>query len=203
MRDKENISKVTKLAIHMIGFNFYKPSSRYIASYNEEALSSIPDNIKRVGVFVQSPMAELLDIANQYKLDYIQLHGDEDLDFCRDLKKHYKLIKVFRIDDDFDFTDIEPFHSVSDYFLFDTKTKSYGGSGKQFSWAKLQNYQGPTPYFLSGGIGPEDADDINAFQHQSLVGIDINSCFEIAPAIKDTHAIETFISTLNRDKREI
>ncbi len=187
----------------MIGLNFYPPSSRYIPRYDELAIQQIAQDISKVGVFVKEGLKTLQDITQQYGLDYVQLHGDESVDYCRAASQFAKVIKVFRVDDEFSFSDIKPYETSVDYFLFDTKTTDYGGSGRQFSWDMLQQYQGTKPFLLSGGIGPDDAATIKSIDHPSFAGIDINSRFELAPAIKSYDMIATFINQLNQTNHEI
>jgi len=145
-----------------------------------------------VGVFVNESATKVFELADKFKLDYIQLHGDEDQIFCSKIAEKISVIKVFRIDEGFDFSLIEKYTSAS-YFLFDTQTKHYGGSGKKFNWEKLNKYSGKTPFLLSGGIGPNDVDQILAISHPQFVGIDINSKFESSPGIKDKSLVLPFL----------
>jgi len=197
LRDKENIKNVCASDIDMIGLNFYPLSSRYVAAYDEETIAVIPNYIKKVGVFVNAELSFITDKIRTYKLDYVQLHGDEDISYCEEISKLCRVIKVFRIDDSFDWTVVPSFSRVAEYYLFDTKTPAFGGSGKKFGWDILENYTEATPFLLSGGIGPADAIMINQFQHPQFVGIDINSKFEIAPAVKSKQLIDTFLTVLN------
>lgn len=203
LRNRVNINEISQLDIQMIGLNFYPPSSRYIPRYDELAIQQIAQDISKVGVFVKEGLKTLQDITQQYGLDYVQLHGDESVDYCRAASQFAKVIKVFRVDDEFSFSDIKPYETSVDYFLFDTKTTDYGGSGRQFSWDMLQQYQGTKPFLLSGGIGPDDAAAIKSIDHPSFAGIDINSRFELAPAIKSYDMIATFINQLNQTNHEI
>lgn len=200
LRDEQNIQDICQLEIQWIGLNFYKPSSRYIAKYEKESISQIPDHIKRVGVFVNEDIDTIQKIVKQFQLDYVQLHGDESVSFCESIKK---VIKVFRIDKDFKMSITKDYESAVDYFLFDTNSKHFGGSGKKFNWDILSEYTGSTPFLLSGGIGPEDTIDLIKLKHPQYVGIDINSKFEIAPAVKSKALIETFLTKLNIETSEI
>jgi phosphoribosylanthranilate isomerase len=157
----------------------------------------IPKYIQKVGVFVNSDLDKLIEITEFNKLDYIQLHGDEDPAYCLLLKeKGIKIIKVFRIDDQFDFMQTVAFDDIADYFLFDTKAKQYGGTGKKFNWAKLNEYKGTIPFLLSGGIGPDDYGGIQEIKNERLLGVDINSGFEIEPGLKDISMIKRFIEKI-------
>lgn len=196
IKTKENIKLISELEIDMIGLNFYPPSVRYIEpNFPSKYFDILPEEVKRVGVFVNETLNNIKLIAEKFNLDYIQLHGDEGVDFCKSVAKHYKIIKVFRIDEEVDFTEVIAF-SFADYFLFDTATKHFGGSGKKFDWSKIDEYSGDVPFILSGGIGPLDAQVVNIYTHPKYVGIDINSKFESAPAIKDSELLTPFINVL-------
>jgi len=195
MREVENIRDVSSLEINFMGFIFFRGSKRYI----EQIPVDIPAKIKKVGVFVNHETEELIETAKKNSLDYIQLHGDEDKNYCLKITAEgFKIIKVFRVDEDFNFELTKPFEEVSDYFLFDTKAKDYGGTGKKFNWAILQQYQGSVPFLLSGGISGDDHVQINNIRHKRFSGIDLNSRFEIKPALKDFEKIYSFINKVKR-----
>jgi phosphoribosylanthranilate isomerase len=197
LRDKDNIKDICASDIQMVGLNFYPLSSRFIASYDENSISAIPNYIKKVGVFVNGDIQFVKDKISTYQLDYVQLHGDEDIAYCKEISQSCRVIKVFRIDDSFDWSIVSDYTKISEYFLFDTKTPAFGGSGKKFSWGNLDNYEEATPFLLSGGIGPSDAMIVNQFQHTQFAGIDINSKFELAPAVKSKQLVDTFLTVLN------
>lgn len=197
INDEIFIQHLDELPIQMIGFIFYPESKRFVdRNLSAEVLASIPGNIQRVGVFVNEDLLKIIDYATLYKLSYIQFHGNESVKTCVILKKYFKIIKAFGIDENFDFSILNEYEEVCDYFLFDTKYARYGGSGKKFKWDILQNYQGKTPFLLSGGIQPTDVDAIKKFNHPQLAGIDINSGFEIKPGLKDIQKIQTFIKEI-------
>lgn len=191
MRDAENIHEVEALGIDLIGFIFWPKSSRYVS----ERPAYLPTNCKRVGVFVDENIEVVKKIAQDYALDYIQLHGNETPDYCALLKGH-KLIKAFNIATAEDFEQTKPYEGLVNYFLFDTKGKSVGGNGTKFDWSVLDDYHGTTPFILSGGIGPDDAARIRSFHHPQLAGIDLNSKFEDAPALKNIQKLKTFLEQL-------
>lgn len=191
MRDAENIREVEALGIDLIGFIFWSKSSRYVS----EKPDYLPTNCKRVGVFVDENIEVVKKIAQDYALDYIQLHGNETPDYCALLKGH-KLIKAFNIATAEDFVKTKPYEGLVNYFLFDTKGKSVGGNGEKFDWSVLDDYHGTTPFILSGGIGPDDAERVRAFHHPQLAGIDLNSKFEDAPALKNIQKLKTFLEQL-------
>lgn len=195
MREEKNIRQLEKLDIDWMGFIFYADSPRYAG----KKLKYLPSRIKKVGVFVDQNPQIIRERAEVNHLDAIQLHGSEPPWYCLNLQQEgYKIIKTFGIDKDgfIPNAQLHAYKGKCDYFLFDTKTELHGGSGKKFNWDKLKNYQGETPFILSGGISPEDVDEIKSFRHPKFAGIDINSRFEVAPAIKDIEAIKNFIMQL-------
>ena len=191
MRDAENIREVEAMGIDLMGFIFWPKSSRYVS----ERPAYLPTKCKRVGVFVDEDIEKVRHIADDYALGYIQLHGHESPEYCVLLKGH-KLIKAFNIATKEDLEATKPYEGLVDYFLFDTKGKSVGGNGEKFDWTVLEAYQDDTPFLLSGGIGPDDAQRVKAFNHPKCIGIDLNSRFETAPAIKDVNKLKEFIKTV-------
>jgi len=212
MRDAENIREVERLGIDMMGFICWERSPRYVS----EVPAYLP-KCERVGVFVNPSLDEIQKRMEAFEFSYIQLHGSESPEFCKEVREKTgcKVIKAISIN--------RPTHPQTpsnspsrgrtsveeslplegevwrgsagfvDLLLFDTKCTSFGGSGKQFNWDILSDYRGPLPFLLSGGIGPEDIERLNTFHHPKCLGFDINSRFEIEPSIKDTEKIKTFI----------
>jgi phosphoribosylanthranilate isomerase len=196
IKSEENILFLSQTNIDMIGLNFYEPSVRYVSDeVSIKLFKSLPSSIKRVGVFVNEAPSVISSKVAKYNLDYIQLHGDESPEYCSLLAQKIDIIKVFRIDNNFDFTLLDIFNTAT-YFLFDTKTITYGGSGNKFDWSLLKTYKESTPFLLSGGIGPNDVDDILNIEHPNFAGVDINSKFESAPGIKDKNLVLPFINKL-------
>ncbi len=191
IKDRDNHDRLCRLEVDMIGINFYPPSSRYIG---QQRISKESDQ-KRVGVFVNKSPSEILENAERHHLDYAQLHGDENPRSARETQKYIRVIKVFRVDDTFDWQTTDEF-GFADYFLFDTRTDLYGGSGRKFKWNSLEQYRGNTPFLLSGGIGPADVDPILNIDHPKFIGIDINSKFETEAGIKDVHLIDRFVKKI-------
>jgi phosphoribosylanthranilate isomerase len=153
--------------------------------------------IRKVGVFVNQELEVIERAIRDYGLYAVQLHGDETDEFCLELMDKVKVIKVFRIGSEVDIDKmVAPFQETCHYFLFDTDTDSFGGSGKQFDWALLEGATLGKPFFLSGGIGPNDIEKIKAFQHPYLYAIDVNSRFETEPGVKDMERVQQFISEL-------
>lgn len=197
--DELFIQHLDEVDIQMIGFIFYPESKRFVdGKIDLNLVRSIPKAIQRVGVFVNEDILRIIDYASQYQLNYIQFHGNESAKACVILKKYFKIIKVFGVDDSFDFEQIKEFESVSDYFLFDTKYARYGGSGKKFNWKILENYNGNVPFILSGGIQPKDVKKIRSISHPQFAGIDINSGFEISPGVKDIQKVKKFIRAVKK-----
>ena len=204
MRDADNIRELEQLStaysnlgpqlsVDLMGFIFWPKSSRYVS----RRPAYLPTKCKRVGVFVDEDIETVRRIAADYALAYIQLHGHESPEYCTRLKG-LGLIKAFNIATADDFAQTKPYAGLVDYFLFDTKGKYVGGNGEKFDWSVLSAYDGDTPFLLSGGIGPDDAERIRAFRHPMLAGIDLNSRFETAPAMKDVTALRTFLNLVNR-----
>ena len=208
MREVENIREVEALGIDLMGFIFWPKSKRFVA----EPPAYLPTQAKRVGVFVDAAAEEILRIADSYALDFIQLHGSESPAFIEALSRHItprpygdrlRIIKAFNIATADDFAQAKAYEGLADYFLFDTKATLPGGSGQQFDWSVLGAYDSTTPFLLSGGIGPNDADRIRqAFTnnlsplHPRLLGIDLNSRFETSPALKDVNQLREFIKKI-------
>ncbi len=196
MRDSENILAVSELEPDWLGFIFYASSPRYVGT--DFQLPVLNNRIKRVGVFVNEVQEVILAQIVKYRLNAVQLHGAESVAYCEGVRKqNVKVIKVFHIDADFDFETTVPYQSVSDYFLFDTRGKSWGGNAFKFDWQLLTKYTGETPFFLSGGISPADCEAIRSLSHRSLIGIDVNSGVESAPGMKDIEKVQELISSLN------
>ena len=207
MRDADNIREVenllilnSKFSINWMGFIFYPKSSRYVS----EKPAYLPTKCKRVGVFVDASIGDVMTIAEQYQLDLIQLHGQESSSYITQLRPHLSLlnskisiIKALNIATTADLANAKQYEGIVDYLLFDTKGKSVGGNGEKFDWSVLSAYTGNTPFLLSGGIGPDDAGRVKAFNHPKCIGIDLNSKFELSPALKDVNKLQEFIKELS------
>ncbi len=195
MRDADNIRDVEALGIDWIGFIFYPKSSRDISGRKP---SYLPIQCKRVGVMVNPSLDEIRERQMDYRFDLIQLHGDESPEFCAEAKRllpGVKFIKMVQVADEETLNAaVHQYEDVVDCFLFETKTSGYGGSGRQFDWSLLQSYEGKLPFLITGGIGPDDAEKVRAFTHPKFAGIDINSRFETAPALKDVNLVRRFVS---------
>ena len=192
MREAENIREVEALGIDLMGFIFWPKSKRYVSEKPEY----LPQKCKRVGVFVDEYIEQVKCIAEDYALDFIQLHGSESPEYISHLlplTSHLSITKAFNIATAEDLEATKPYEGLVDYFLFDTKATLPGGSGQQFDWNVLEAYDGETPFLLSGGIGPNDAERVKSYYHPKCAGIDLNSRFELAPGLKDVKKLKVFI----------
>ncbi len=197
MKYPSNILEVAVLQPDFMGFIFYPKSPRYAEPLDSSTLKKIPDSIKKIGVFVNENLENILTIVYKYKLNGVQLHGAENIDLCNELHDAGLLvIKAFSISDAYNFKVTKSYEGSCDYFLFDTKTDSYGGSGVKFNWKILDEYKGETPFLLSGGITSEDAADILKIKHPKMAGIDLNSKFEIEPGVKDVSLLQEFLKEI-------
>lgn len=198
LKHQSNIEELMQLSIDYMGFIFYKKSPRFVdENLSFDFMRSIPKHIKKVGVFVDESSYSICNKIAHYDLDMVQLHGNESSELCKELKPHVKVMKAFQINDNFDFNQLKNYLSVVDYFLFDSPTVNYGGSGNTFNWQVLEKYKYDIPFFLSGGISEEHIELIKQLNIPQLIGIDINSKFEIEPGLKNTNKIKEFITKLN------
>lgn len=194
----EDILELIKLKIDRLGFIFYHKSKRYVyGKLIEDGLEEIPKQIKKTGVFVNAGIAEIEQIIDQYHLDSIQLHGDETPEFCKYFRTKTEVIKAISIKDKSSFETVEIYLDACDLFLFDTQSENYGGTGKTFDWQWLDAYELDKPFYLSGGVSLENVEEIKKIKHDQLIGIDINSKFEIRPGIKDIEKIKQLIKLMN------
>jgi phosphoribosylanthranilate isomerase len=233
MRDAANIRAVDGLPVDLMGFIFWPRSSRYVSRRPDY----LPTRCKRVGVFVDAAIPDVLRHVSDYALDYVQLHGSESPAYLRQLRAASyaaapslpdaapplataapslaatarsladggfpAIIKAFSIATAADLRQTSAYHGLADLFLFDTKGPSAGGNGRKFDWSVLSAYAGPTPFLLSGGIGPADAGLLrqlpllDGFPVEYFYGIDLNSRFELAPGLKDIHLLQDFIKTIH------
>ncbi|WP_264549622.1 phosphoribosylanthranilate isomerase [Flavobacterium sp. N2820] len=194
MKYHENIVEISALQPDYLGFIFWEKSIR---NMDIESIPKIQPSIKKVGVFVDASIDEIRAKVNLFQLDIIQLHGNETIAFCKELKKlNIEIIKVFSINNFFDFSILKDFIPQIDYFLFDTKGKLPGGNGITFDWKILENYPYEKPFFLSGGIGKTEVDAIKDFFQTEVakkcIAIDVNSRFETKPAYKSEIKLRKF-----------
>jgi phosphoribosylanthranilate isomerase len=194
----EQASALQAMGVQYIGFIFYPSSKRYVL----DKLSLVdlanfkPIGVKKVGVFVNEPLEQLLETVQAAGLDLVQLHGDESPIYCTAVRQQVETIKVFRVGAAV--PDFAAYESVVDYFLFDTDSALYGGTGQHFNWELIKGSSIPKPFFLSGGIGPNDIQGVRVMEKtkagKSLLALDINSQFEDTPGVKNLEKIKIFIN---------
>lgn len=197
MRDVENIKALIELKPDFMGFIFYDKSPRFVGNdLDVELMNSIPREIKKVGVFVNATVDFILQNVRKYGLNYVQLHGNEMPDFCKNLRlKGVNIIKAFRVDNDFIFSQVNNYKPHVDFFLFDAKGDGYGGNGISFDWSILKKYDNQKPYFLAGGVSLENIDVLETIIPQPYA-LDVNSKFEIEPAVKDIEKLEELLDKI-------
>lgn len=190
MREPDNIRAIEPLVDYM-GFIFYDKSPRYVP----QCPSYLPTHCQRVGVFVNTSLNTILEYIDRFMLDVVQLHGKEDEVFCQMLhtrNPHVKIWKAISIATEEDIR-LTEYYTTPECFIFDTHTSQYGGSGRHFDWSLLAHYDGDIPFFLSGGLSPTSLEQVQALHHPRLIGYDLNSGFEHAPALKDTTLLAQYI----------
>ncbi|WP_079641107.1 phosphoribosylanthranilate isomerase [Sphingobacterium nematocida] len=198
MRDLENIQQLVRLPIDYIGFIFYAKSPRFVQDGIRKA---IPENIKKVGVFVNETYPAIIDKVDTYGITCIQLHGNETAELCASLKQAgLEIIKAFGIDDAFDWSVLEKYLDHVDFFLFDTKSTQHGGTGQTFSWQQLRNYPYSKPYFLSGGLGLDNIEQAMTIEDDRLYALDLNSKFELEPGLKDIKTVTQALSIIHHEQ---
>ena len=200
MKQENNILDVADLEPNYMGFIFYEKSPR---NFTYE-IPELPEDVKKIGVFVNASIDFIVSKIEQYRLEGVQLHGNESPEFCKELKTYDILvIKVFSMKNQFNFKVLEPYEEVCDYYLFDTKGKEPGGNGYTFNWNLLKQYKLTKPYFLSGGIGLDNMDDLLLFlkrpESRLCCTLDVNSKFESATAFKDIQKLKDFKYQLTKN----
>jgi phosphoribosylanthranilate isomerase len=200
MTSFEQLQALEQLGIDFAGLIFYENSKRFVGDKLNAKKSEIRSlQIKKVGVFVNAEIDNIKKKVKEYGLNYVQLHGDESAEFCREVKNFVPVIKALRVNEKSDLEKgLEVFEDACDYLLFDTDSKQYGGSGKQFNWESLIQSSIKHPFFLSGGIGLEDIDKVKSFIHPMPFAIDVNSRFESKPGIKEMNKVEDFFTALKQ-----
>jgi phosphoribosylanthranilate isomerase len=189
LSEPDNIRQVAALLPDYMGFIFYKNSPRFVSD-DFVMPQSLPASIKKIGVFVNETVQKVSRISKQLSLDGVQLHGTESIDNCKALKAvGLRVIKVFSVDDAFDFKLVSEYKSTVDYFLFDTKGMLYGGNGYVFNWNKLKEYDQEVPFFLSGGLSPDNILSVKELAGMNIHALDVNSGVEVRPGLKDVDLI--------------
>ena len=198
----EQVHALDAMGVDFAGFIFYPKSPRYVGNkITAEKMRKIKGHIAKVGVFVNEPYDDMMRTVEEYRLDMVQLHGDETPFFCEKVANYVTVVKAFRLSDN-DPIDwiVRPYHESTDMYMFDTMGAGYGGTGKKFDWNELKAANINKLFFLSGGIEPGDEESIKTFMKepvaQKLFSIDINSKFEIAPGVKDVKKVKQFVEKL-------
>ncbi len=190
MKFPDNTAAVAALQPDYVGFIFYPHSPRFVGYVPNEELTELRLPAKKVGVFVDKDFSTIKSIIQKYHLDVVQLHGSESAETCAALRQTVEVIKAFGVDENFDFQLLKAYENMVDYFLFDTKTLVYGGSGKSFDWHVLENYTLNVPFFISGGLSNENISSVLQFEHPAFYGLDLNSRFEDEPGLKNIKKLE-------------
>ena len=207
MRNPENIFALAELKPDYLGLIFYPLSKRFVGDLDKSVLGVLPKSIKLTGVFVDESLENVLEIVQKFNLSAIQLHGSESVEYCRELKRELtrtspfieiEIWKAFGISSSFDFGTLNSFQNNVDSFLFDTKTVEHGGSGISFDWRVLSEYKLDKPFFLSGGISPENIQEVFNLNHKQLLGVDLNSKFEIEPGLKDIDSLQSAFDIIRK-----
>lgn len=193
----EQVRQLDALGVQFAGFIFYAPSPRFVGRHglDPQQLRKERLDINRVGVFVNASTEEVLKTVDEWRLHMVQLHGDESPKYCEQISNHVTTIKAFRMGADENLSwKIHPYRDVCDMFLFDAVGVSYGGNGTQFDWSQLKSEEIKKPFFLSGGIGLDDAQRVRKFadREHDFFAVDVNSKFETSPGIKDLRLVESF-----------
>jgi phosphoribosylanthranilate isomerase len=200
LRDPENIKAIIALEPDYMGFIFYNGTPRFVGDLTVEIVNTIQSNITKTAVFVNEDVEHINAIIDKYKFGAIQLHGNEGPEICAMFKGRVKVIKAFGISEDFDFEDLYAYVDHVDYFLFDTKTSIHGGSGETYDWGLLDSYKFDVPFFLSGGLSPENLESVKNIDHPQFYGVDLNSKFEISPALKNIEKLDTAFKLLKQNE---
>ena len=198
MKEPHNRERLETLPVDIFGFIFHPSSPRYVGNLEENMIDQLAATTKKkAGVFVNAPLETIITFQKSFGLTHVQLHGDESPEYCqRSGALGLQVIKVFRIKSISDLSSITEYEGTADYFLFDTRSEQPGGTGKKFDWKILDDYRQKTTFFLSGGIGPDDAKTILEIDHPALFGLDLNSGFEIRPGLKDPEKLSRFLDQL-------
>jgi phosphoribosylanthranilate isomerase len=193
----DNIQDVAALKPNYMGFICYDRSPRFISDMAIHTLEQLPSTIYKTAVFVNEGKDVINNLIAQYKFNAIQLHGSESPDFSNSFRNKVTVIKAFGLNHDFDFEQLNAYAGKVDYFLFDTKTDLYGGSGKTFDWTILSDYKLDIPFFLSGGLSLANLEEVKQIDHPQFYGVDLNSQFETSPGLKDIEKLTKAFDIIN------
>lgn len=205
LRDADNLREIAALGPDFVGFIFYDQSPRFVGEdLDADVVKALPRSIRKVGVFVNASPDYILRTVKKYDFQYVQLHGNETPDYCRSLRNRgINVIKAFRVDESFNFSMLNNYKAQSDFFLFDAKGDQPGGNGVTFDWSILSRYDNDKPFFISGGIGLDNLNQLTALKGMKLYGVDVNSQVEVAPGVKDVAKVKELITLLRPIEEEV
>ena len=201
----EQAIQVAKLGTNAIGIISVDESPRYISpEKKKEIFKSLKDlypNIDRVSVVKDIPIDSIIkSFLGEPNETIIQLHGDEDIDYCQKLKQlipNIGLWKAFRIKNKKDLDKIKPYENFVDAILLDSWNKeTYGGSGKRIKQKYLEDLSFSKPWWIAGGVSTEWIGEI--LKNIKPNGIDISSSIEISPGIKDLEKTKQIIKKIKK-----
>ncbi|NLF25673.1 MAG: phosphoribosylanthranilate isomerase [Deltaproteobacteria bacterium] len=204
LRDPQNIDDISRLQPDFVGFIFYEASPRFVGlRLNTAQLRNFDARVKKVGVFVNQSIEYIIDKKDVYFLDVVQLHGDEGPEFCRDLSREVPdlpVIKAFGVGPGFDLSELSAYESYCSWFLFDTQSAGFGGSGEAFDWDILKSYQGNNPFFVSGGMGRENIREVLGCLRgcEKFYGVDFNSKVEVRPGLKSISLVQEVMAEVRK-----
>lgn len=198
LKEPDNIKAVAELNPDYVGFINFSGSPRFIADMPRHVIDDLPAKIIKTGVFVNYSLEMISMLMREYGFNAVQLHGFENPEFCEALKGRVIVIKAFGVDENFDFSQLEPYIDHVDYFLFDAKTDKYGGSGISFNWKVLDNYKLDVPFFLSGGLSLDNLDEVLQINHPQFYLVDLNSRFEVTAGVKDIEKLKTAFEKIRK-----
>ena len=199
LKHKSNLFDVVEAGVDYVGMIFYEKSPRHVVdSLNPEEIWFLPDEVEKIGVFVNASFDEIKKYSRLYQLNLIQLHGNESPEFCKQVQDlGYRVIKVFGVDNEFDFNVLNAYKEVVDFFLFDTKSPIHGGTGITFDWNILSNYNLDIPIFVGGGVSLENLKELLDFNFPFLHSVDMNSKLELEPGLKDIAKVQKAVEIIH------
>ena len=183
----KQLKQLDGLNIDFAGFDFNEKSPWYIrGKIAGKELKAADFDIRKVGVFADATYDEIMKAINEYGIDVVQLQGNETAELCERLSGETEVIKAFTISDAKVSIEelIQDYDEVCDYYLF--------VAGKPAEWKLLTKSRIEKPFFLGGGIGPDDNKKLKAFTHPDFFGVDINERFEKSVGVKDMVSILQF-----------
>jgi len=201
----DQATQVAELGANAIGVISVEQSPRYIPQEKKneifKTLKILYPNIERVSVVKNTPIDSIIkSCLGEANETIIQLHGDEDIDYCQQLKQKIPTIglwKAFRIRNKKDIDKIKIYENFVDAILLDSwNNETYGGSGKRIEKTFLENLSFNKPWWLAGGVSKEWIDEI--LKKIRPNGIDISSSVETSPGIKDIYKVGLILKEVKK-----